>query len=57
MLKKLTYEELEGKVKYLESKATLVDKLKSEIISSKNFLQILLNTNIKNPLIINQILL
>ncbi len=48
MHRKLTYVELEEKIKYLESKATLVDKLKSEIIASKNFLQILIDT-IPNP--------
>ena len=48
MQKKLTYEELEAKIEYLEKKASLVENLQAEISSNKQFLQILLDT-IPNP--------
>jgi len=48
MTKKLTYEELELKVKLLEKKSTLVDNLQKQVNSDKELLHVILDT-MPNP--------
>jgi len=48
MTNKLSYEELEKKIKYLERKSQLVDSLQNKVNSDKLFLQIMLDT-MPNP--------